>query len=79
MQLELLTCVNEDFDENISALNHLVYGRNINKKCFSNSTSADMNKTDAQNTFQHMKLVLQNLFNRFEKDYYFRMKRASHL
>ena len=74
-----LTCVKEDFDKNILMLNHLVYGRNINEKCFSNSTSAGMNKTDAQNTFQHMKLVLQNLFNRFEKDCYFRMKRASHL
>ena len=29
-----LTHVYEDFDNNILTSNHLIYGRNINKKCF---------------------------------------------
>ena len=28
-----------------------------------------MNKTDGENSFQHIKLVLQNFFNRFEREY----------
>ena len=64
-----LTYVAEDFDNNILTPNHLIYGLNINEKCFNDSSSADMNKTDAQNSFQHMKLVLQKFFNRFEKEY----------
>ena len=51
--------MDEDFDNNILTSNHLINGRNINEKCFNNSPSADMFKTDAQNFFQHMKLVLQ--------------------
>ena len=56
-----LTCADEDFDNNILTPNHLIYGRNINVKCFNDSTSADMNEADAQNFFQHMKLVLQKI------------------
>ena len=33
-----------------------------------------MNKTDAQNSFQHMKLVLQKFFNRFGKEYILALK-----
>ena len=33
-----------------------------------------MNKTNAQNSFQHMKLVLQKFFNRFEKEYILALK-----
>ena len=64
-----LTYVDEDFDDNILTPNHLIYGCNIDEKCFNDSSSADMNKTNAQNSFQHMKLVLQKFFNRFEKEY----------
>ena len=53
-----LTYVDEDFDNNILTSNHLIYERNINKKCFNDSSSEDMNKTDAQNSFQLMILVL---------------------
>ena len=61
--------MDEDFDNNILTSNHPIYGRNVNERCFNDSSSADMNKTDAQNSFQHMKLVLQKFFNRFEKEY----------
>ena len=47
----LLTCVDEDFDDNILTPNHLIYGCNIDEKCFNDSSSADMNKTNAQNSF----------------------------
>ena len=53
-----LTYVDEDFDNNILRTNNLIYGRNINETCFNDSSSADMNKADAQNSFQHIKLVL---------------------
>ena len=33
-----------------------------------------MNKTDAQNSFQHRKLVLQKFFNRFWKEYILALK-----
>ena len=66
--------MDEDFDKNILTTKHLIYGRNINEKCFNDSSSADTNKTDAQNSFQHMKLVLQKLFNRFEKKYILALK-----
>ena len=49
-----LTYVDEDFaNNNILTPNHLIYGRNINKKCYSfnDSFSSDMNKTDAENSF----------------------------
>ena len=48
-----LTYVDEDFDNNILTPNHLIYGRNINKICYSfnDSFSSDMNKTDAENSF----------------------------
>ena len=31
-----------DFDYNILTPNHIIYGRNINEKCFNDSSSADM-------------------------------------
>ena len=52
--------VDEDFDNNILTPNHLIHGCNINEKCFNDSSSADMNKTDAQYSFQHMKLSYKN-------------------
>ena len=61
--------MDEDFDNNILTPNHLIYGGNVNEKCFSDSSSADMNKTDAQTSFQLLKLVLQKFFNWFEKGY----------
>ena len=52
----------------------VIYGSNINENCFSDRSSADMNKTDAQNFFQHMKLYLQKFFNRFEKEFILALK-----
>ena len=69
-----LTYVDEDFDNNILTPNHLIDGRNINEKCFNDSSSADMFKTDAQNFFQHMKLVLQKYVSGFEKEYILTLK-----
>ena len=56
-----LTYVDADFNDNVLTLNHPIYGRNINEKCFNDRTSADMNETNAQNFFQHMRLVLQKI------------------
>ena len=50
-------------------LKKFIYGRNINEERLNDSSSADMNKTDGENFFQHIKLVLQNFFNRFEREY----------
>ena len=61
--------MDEDFDNHILTPNHLIYGGNVNEKCFSDSSSTDMNKTDAQTSFQLLKLVLQKFFNWFEKEY----------
>ena len=46
-----------------------IYGHNINEERLNDSSPADMNKTDGENSFQHIKLVLQNFFNRFEREY----------
>ena len=74
INLRPLTHVDEDFNNNILTPNHLIYRRNINGKCFNDISSADISKTDAQNSFQHMKLVLQKFFNRFEKEYILALK-----
>ena len=74
INLRPLTHVDEDFNNNILTPHHLIYRRNINDKCFNDSSSADMSKTDAQNSFQHMKLALQKFFNRFEKEYILALK-----
>ena len=53
----------------LRSLKKFIYGRNINEERLNDSSSADMNKTDGENFFQHIKLVLQNFFNRFEREY----------
>ena len=58
LNLRTLAYVDEDFDNIIATRNHFICGRNINDKCYNDSSCADMNKTDAQNSFQHLKLVL---------------------
>ena len=74
LNLRLPTNLDEDFDNTILMPNHLIHWRNINEKCFNDSSGADMNKADAQNSSQYMKLVLQKFFNRSGKEYILALK-----
>ena len=49
--------------------NHLICGRNTNKKCFDNNVTTDFDYKGVRNSFAHLKLVLQELSNRFENEY----------
>ena len=64
-----LTYVDEDPNNNVLTPNHLIYGRNINEKCFANNELLNLKKDGVHNTFQHAKLVLDNYFKRFEHEY----------
>ena len=64
-----LTYVDEDPDSNIITLHYLIYGRNINEKCFETNQVPNISSTDTQNLAAHMKLVLEHYFKRSEKEY----------
>ena len=41
---------------------------NDNKRCFDNNESLSVKKDDVQNTFQYVKLVLENFIKQFEDE-----------
>lgn len=49
--------------------NLLIYMHNDNKKCFDNNESLNVKKDDVQNTFQYVKLVLENFIKQFEDEF----------
>ena len=72
-----LTFLDEDLSYNILTPNHLIYGCNINQKCFDvnviwmNTINESIYKKDkiSLKTFQNMKLILENCFPWFKHKY----------
>ena len=68
LNLRPLTCTDDATDVTVTP-NHLICGRNTNKKCFDNNVTTDFDNKGVRNSFAHLKLVLQELSNRFENEY----------
>ena len=64
-----LSYIDQDPDSNIITPNHLIYGGNINEKCFETNHIAKISSTDTQDLAARMKLVLEGNFKRFDKEY----------
>ena len=47
----------------------MIYGRNINEKCFETNHVPNISSTDTQTLAARMKLALEHYFKRFEKEY----------
>ena len=67
LNLRPLTCTDDATDVTVTP-NHLICGRNTNKKCFDNVTT-DFDNKGVRNSFAHLKLALQELSNRVENEY----------
>ena len=68
LNLRPLTCTDDATDVTVTP-NHLICGRNTNKKCSDNNVTTDFDNKGVRNSFAHLKLVLQELSNRFENEY----------
>ena len=61
-----MTCTDDDTDAALTP-NHLIYRHNINENYFNSNVTIDNNDNDdVQSSFAYMKLVQQNIFNRFK-------------
>ena len=63
------TYIDEDPDSNIITPNHLIYGQDINEKCFETNHVPNISSTNAEDLAAHMKLVLENYSKCFETEY----------
>ena len=61
-----MTCTDDDTDAVLTP-NDLIYRHNINENYFNSNVTIDNNDNDdVQSSFAYMKLVQQNIFNRFK-------------
>ena len=62
-----LTYIDEEPYNNIITPDGLIYGQNINKKCFETSHIPNISSTDTRDLAARIKIVLEHYFKSFEE------------